>query len=434
MNMVLFMHCIILHGSFLDPSTFVSSARAFDATDPRDLIYALLSFKPLKFHPVYSITADYHLTVAEVYMKAVVACVMQSKRLGVLLQVQHADSSEVEDFDTPGRDLREDGFPTWVPRWDNMREELIPMDVSGKGAAEGLATMHEMRGDDTEGTGLELLFGGDVEESRKGTVRGSIPRRDKKDVTKDTGFERLTLESSEGTPLPKTAITNSDKPGFGFAEPVITLPKTPGDTSLTIRCIRIGICLSGTQPLYRGWWEPTKSFPIPYDLVTSSPKYIRDGDNTALHREIATVLVAGHLPHRVINNTPDSEDEDLLGNMMLMSCQTTRDWLEGRKEEAERKMSGDENVEAFYLREVNRRSSGRRLFTLSNGHMGNGPAAMRAGDVVVVAYGANAPLVLRRIENKWLFVGSCYVYGFMGGEAAEMYKSRKLEMELIELV
>ncbi|KFA68692.1 hypothetical protein S40285_02660 [Stachybotrys chlorohalonatus IBT 40285] len=47
-----------------------------------------------------------------------------------------------------------------------------------------------------------------------------------------------------------------------------------------------------------------------------------------------------------------------------------------------------------------------------------GPAAVEAGDVVVVLYGGRTPFVLRRTEDgeAWVLVGECYVHGLMNGE------------------
>jgi hypothetical protein len=60
----------------------------------------------------------------------------------------------------------------------------------------------------------------------------------------------------------------------------------------------------------------------------------------------------------------------------------------------------------------------RRLFITVFGHLGLGPAGMMSGDVVVLLFGGNVPYVLRPVENeRWRFVGECYVHGIMQGEA-----------------
>lgn len=59
----------------------------------------------------------------------------------------------------------------------------------------------------------------------------------------------------------------------------------------------------------------------------------------------------------------------------------------------------------------------RRLFVTVSGRLGLGPAGMMSGDVVVLLFGGNVPYILRSIEDeRWRFVGECYVHGIMQGE------------------
>lgn len=60
----------------------------------------------------------------------------------------------------------------------------------------------------------------------------------------------------------------------------------------------------------------------------------------------------------------------------------------------------------------------RRLGGTASGHIGLFPEHSRAGDGVFVLHGCHVPVVLRRRDdNKFKFVGECYVHGIMGGEA-----------------
>jgi hypothetical protein len=98
----------------------------------------------------------------EVYVQAVVACVMQSKRLKVLEQVYHADCEKIEMFAMTGQDLRKGGFPTWVPRWDIE---------DGVGTAAVLGSTRDYKTSE----GLRTMYEGDDDEYRKVHVRGIIP-------------------------------------------------------------------------------------------------------------------------------------------------------------------------------------------------------------------------------------------------------------------
>jgi hypothetical protein len=59
----------------------------------------------------------------------------------------------------------------------------------------------------------------------------------------------------------------------------------------------------------------------------------------------------------------------------------------------------------------------RQVFMTSSGHPGVGPGATITGDCLCVLYGANVPFILRRQGRRYAFVGECYVYDLMHGEA-----------------
>ncbi|KUJ21310.1 uncharacterized protein LY89DRAFT_770560 [Mollisia scopiformis] len=80
-----------------------------------------------------------------------------------------------------------------------------------------------------------------------------------------------------------------------------------------------------------------------------------------------------------------------------------------------------------------RGSKNKRIFCMQNGEFGIGPRAARAGDLVVLLYGSNAPSVLRPKGEYYQFVGECYVYQHMHGEAIEMAAEKLLPVEKFEL-
>ncbi|RDW63768.1 hypothetical protein BP6252_11313 [Coleophoma cylindrospora] len=77
----------------------------------------------------------------------------------------------------------------------------------------------------------------------------------------------------------------------------------------------------------------------------------------------------------------------------------------------------------------------RKFFRTGGGYMGLGPQAMRAGDIVVVFFGAGVPFVLRRVAelklddgkrmdgSSWRLVGQVYIHGLMDGEGVAMWKA-----------
>jgi len=73
---------------------------------------------------------------------------------------------------------------------------------------------------------------------------------------------------------------------------------------------------------------------------------------------------------------------------------------------------------------------GYRFFWTSKEDFGIGPACMREGDIVVVLYGSNAPLVLRPKGDKYLMLGEAYVDSIMNGELVrEVEEGKRQEQE-----
>jgi hypothetical protein len=77
----------------------------------------------------------------------------------------------------------------------------------------------------------------------------------------------------------------------------------------------------------------------------------------------------------------------------------------------------------------------RRFFKIGSGLLGLGPDDMLGSDIVVILFGGKVPCVLRPLDNgQWLFVGECYVYGLMKGEALKGDRANAKNHEWFELV
>lgn len=61
----------------------------------------------------------------------------------------------------------------------------------------------------------------------------------------------------------------------------------------------------------------------------------------------------------------------------------------------------------------------RVVFSTSNGHLGLAPRMAKAGDIAVILYGHQWPVILRAVGDQYLFLGEAYVYGVMDGEAVQ---------------
>lgn len=89
----------------------LNSCKAFNSTDPRDKVYALMNLPPFqKEYP--GLKPDYHLSTEDVFADVAIATSNYHKSLSVLTSVDHG-SGEIERT-----------FPSWVPRWH--REDTTP--------------------------------------------------------------------------------------------------------------------------------------------------------------------------------------------------------------------------------------------------------------------------------------------------------------------
>jgi Heterokaryon incompatibility protein (HET) len=60
---------------------------------------------------------------------------------------------------------------------------------------------------------------------------------------------------------------------------------------------------------------------------------------------------------------------------------------------------------------------GRRFFRTAKGLMGMGPGSMQEGDCLSLLFGGNVPYILRPKDDRYLFIGDCFVDGIMEGQA-----------------
>ena len=87
----------------------IDNARLFQATDPRDKIYAFLEHPHARLSTGEAIIEpDYRKSTLEVYREAAVTLIQHGQSIDILCAVQH-------DPNTPAVDPN---FPSWVPRFD----------------------------------------------------------------------------------------------------------------------------------------------------------------------------------------------------------------------------------------------------------------------------------------------------------------------------
>ncbi|KAI1440510.1 heterokaryon incompatibility protein-domain-containing protein [Annulohypoxylon stygium] len=77
----------------------------------------------------------------------------------------------------------------------------------------------------------------------------------------------------------------------------------------------------------------------------------------------------------------------------------------------------------------------KRFFITAGDLMGIGPETMERNDIVVILFGGQVPYVVRELgQDKYSFIGECYVPGLMTGEAVDQWKKSRRKAELFNLV
>lgn len=79
------------------------------------------------------------------------------------------------------------------------------------------------------------------------------------------------------------------------------------------------------------------------------------------------------------------------------------------------------------------RTQHRSFFVTDNRYVGLGPHYTQSDDLLCLIPGCNAPLLLRQVEDHYLLVGDCYVYGVMNGEVVQEVKNGHLRLQELKL-
>jgi len=64
-----------------------------------------------------------------------------------------------------------------------------------------------------------------------------------------------------------------------------------------------------------------------------------------------------------------------------------------------------------------------------HGFTGIGAPNVQKGDKICVLLGCDIPLIIRQVNNHYVVVGDCFVYGIMKGEAMKDIEESKLDLE-----
>ena len=391
--------------SKLSLSDVLACLRRSRATDPRDMVYGLLSLIPNKaLHPDYS-----NATTQDVYIALVEQCITEEKSLDIITLCRRSASAL--------------SLPSWVPDWTESYE----------------------RGDELHGELLDgdlptqplILKYGSGEHLRSFTLI-------------DDPFPVLNVEGIPRRLTPWSADNKKD--------PVATVQRSSSSSValLVARGVAVGNITSLGSFTNRDAddgdlfffdvlsdWEEVllKQFGLCRDMVKGkdlldvfdrcldilTQYLIRNGVDFADERREKLQKREAQRMHRRERYTNTDASYNWKGGVVEAFIRTI---LADMDEDSQRissskydkiwdidtSMSSEWNTEIFTLPYA----TNRRLFVanVSDGcYIGLAPIKAQVGDQVSVLFGCSVPVVLREVGDGFTFVGEAFAHGLMDGEA-----------------
>ena len=340
----------------------LSASRHFNATDPRDKIYALTG---LCMSDDRLIQPDYSKNVLDVYRESALAVLFpQHHDFSAVSSYNCHAHSAMEVFSTVESTERKYALPSWVPEW---REPpyLSLWDSSSKNGYKAAGTSETKIG-----------------------------------LTDDPNKISLAGKIGDAVHLVTSIAPAADDTSYFFQR-----NKVEGMTKY----------LSNKIP--QSCWINESSY-----IAANCQRY---QDNAARDAAFASTLVANAtVKAEGFCDAPEQEEKQ--DDQTLLYYWHFRQFLfklcpNGVVNGAgipqlvnilRQHMDGYEHFRKAYMIT----SQGRRFFTTLGGYMGIGPPGMRAGDMICVFLGGNVPWVIRQEGSEYTLVGECYVHGIMKGE------------------
>ncbi len=75
----------------------------------------------------------------------------------------------------------------------------------------------------------------------------------------------------------------------------------------------------------------------------------------------------------------------------------------------------------------------RSLFITDNGHLGMAQDSILEGDLVCVLFGCSISVILRRVDDHFIYISDACVVGYMYGKGIEELEAGKLQAETFEI-
>ncbi|KAK4448890.1 heterokaryon incompatibility protein-domain-containing protein [Podospora aff. communis PSN243] len=386
----------------------------YGSTDPRDKIYALLGLPAIDYDIVLP-KVDYKANVATVFSQVALA-IMEHERTLDILCLPHPDSEN-----------RKFGLPSWVPDWTTK-----PSTVPILRMYSGLSRSFKAAGDSVpcgpsfrHGAAKRLvdewsdapLFDMELVEADRSEEEPALKRHAGKGQLKEAEKGRTGRESSgkgyimRGSERLGSYGGLSDRRFDGDGnEP------TPFDPTLSVNGIKCGTIMSDCEeiPLEAFKTDEWRTYLSKWEDMFHPDSLFDMSDEQALppHADFLWTMLKGEISH--MPGIPGIPWRQVLYDQYVT-------WS-GRKELSESPWSP-----LFpRLRDIGEvlleRMPGWKFGMVSMGMTAMVPSRAREGDVIIVLFGADVPIVLRPVEGstgQYTLVGAAYIHGLMYGSALE---------------
>ncbi|KAI1406814.1 heterokaryon incompatibility protein-domain-containing protein [Hypoxylon sp. FL1857] len=364
--------------------TCIQMAFSTSATDPRDMVYAVLGL-------IYSkITPDYTKSVREVYLDAILSDGI-AKTAGKCLQMSGRGYNLGNDHN----------LPSWVPDLTKMRYPLGVYFRDTREEVNSLLAGIELR---EPVIGLQGIL------RIQGVACGYVKRVKTFPLAVDRGFGdafyQLSLEYLVEFAAPARishGMTSNRRPLRALAdvlewENVRTRSKMSSHMGLELSRFTWGywlVLIGGMEECAtKDHWEET------FERLGFS-----------INSDFDTFIMSCLLDIEQLRLDPDAHE-------------------------------GYDNAVSYWntIVYLYRYKKGITLFETDKNHLGIGPPGLQTGDLVCAIDKCSLPVLLRREQSPGdsvlplVHVGTCYILGLSDGEPAEMVKRGELEIETFEIL
>ncbi|KAI1735278.1 heterokaryon incompatibility protein-domain-containing protein [Xylaria scruposa] len=396
-----------------DPLIFLELSSAFEATDPRDRVFAMYGVLPTYYSDGNQTALrkaylpDYGKTLVDVYTDATRAAIILFPhfRLPLLLQV-HSLVQRV------GCKYPDTDFPSWVPRYHFV-------------------------GDQTRGSYRPAISYNKLGASSF-TGPAKVDTNTPRNILRIAGVI-IDTSSEVCEPLPASVFHCSSRP-CPYAHHVRCNPQPCAEHSRVIyeRVSELwytAITLNSQVPLSE---LATMLRTTLLGRADETGPYLDDDSNRRHRRNfqqfIAKLWPAASNPP-MESNIPVNEEVDDIDDSDL-----DNEYVEDYDfEELEQAImdpvatnTQDEDDASFrsFWNTVVECNTNRRFFVTESGRMGSAAPGCRKGDKICSLFGLDVPVVLRQENGGWILIGDAYLSGGMKGEHISHLKSiGKLEEE-----